>query len=141
MPALSITCRSAVLRRAISASEKRGYSAAWMAVSSGSRASGIGMVFAKWMGQRKCSATRETIEAALCLRGVVQPQMERAMTSNKQVRGTLSAVAAVGAALSLGGCDWVQSLWKSEPPAQAQKAPEAKIDIASAKPVELPKPV
>jgi osmotically-inducible protein OsmY len=63
------------------------------------------------------------------------------MKSNKQVRGTLSAVAAVAAALSLGGCDWVQSLWKSEPPAQAQKAPEAKIDIASAKPVELPKPV
>jgi osmotically-inducible protein OsmY len=64
------------------------------------------------------------------------------MRSNKMGRGALTAVAAAAAVLSLAGCDWIQSLWKSEPPAQAQQAPaQGKIEIATAKPVELPKPV
>jgi osmotically-inducible protein OsmY len=57
-------------------------------------------------------------------------------------RGALTAVIAAAAALSLGGCDWIQSLWKSEPPPQAQQAPaQGKIEIAAAKPAEAPKPV
>ena len=57
-------------------------------------------------------------------------------------RCVLSAATAVAAALSLGACDQIQSLWKSEQaPAQAQQAPaEGKIDIAKAKPAEAPKP-
>lgn len=63
------------------------------------------------------------------------------MKSSKKGRGTLAAAAA--ALLSLGGCDWIQSLWKAEQPApQAQQAPaEGKIEIAKAKPVESPKAV
>lgn len=65
------------------------------------------------------------------------------MKSSKQGRGALSAVAAVAAAvLSLGACDQIQSLWKSDAPApvQAQQAPtEGKIEIATNKPAELPK--
>ena len=63
------------------------------------------------------------------------------MTSSK--RG-LYAGAAAAAALSLAGCDWIQSLWKSEPPPQAQQAPapaQGKIEVAAAKPAEAPKPV
>ena len=64
------------------------------------------------------------------------------MRANNKGRGALTAAAAVAAALSLAGCDWIQSLWKNDPPAQAQQAPaEGKIEIAKAKPVELPKPV
>ncbi|HVQ62502.1 MAG TPA: BON domain-containing protein [Burkholderiales bacterium] len=64
------------------------------------------------------------------------------MRANNKGRGALTAATAVAAALSLAGCDWIQSLWKSDPPAQAQQAPaEGKIEIAKAKPVELPKPV
>jgi BON domain len=55
----------------------------------------------------------------------------------------LTAVAAAAAALSLGACDQIQSLWKTEPAPQAQQqAPvpaEGKIEVATAKPVELPK--
>jgi len=62
------------------------------------------------------------------------------MKSNNKGRGALSAVTAAAAVLSLGACDQIQSLWKSEPPAQAQQAPVAgTIEIAKAKPVELPK--
>jgi len=57
-------------------------------------------------------------------------------------RGALTAVIAAAAALSLGGCDWIQSLWKSEPAPQAQQAPaQGKIEVAAAKPAEAPKPV
>jgi len=62
------------------------------------------------------------------------------MKSNNKGRRALTAVTAVAAVLSLGGCDQIQSLWKSEPPAQAQQSPaEGKIEIATAKPMELPK--
>ena len=62
------------------------------------------------------------------------------MKSNKG-RGASSAATAVAAVLSLGACDQIQSLWKTDaPPAQAQQAPaEGKIEVATAKPVELPK--
>jgi len=64
------------------------------------------------------------------------------MKSNKIGRGALTTAIAAAAVLSLGGCDWVQSLWKSEPPAQAQQAPaEGKIEIAKANAVEAPKAV
>ena len=64
------------------------------------------------------------------------------MRTTKTGRGALTAVTAAAAVLSLGACDQIQSLWKSEPPAQAQKAPaEGKIDIAKANPVEASKPV
>lgn len=64
------------------------------------------------------------------------------MKSNPSARGALT-VAAAAALLGLGGCDWIQSFWKSEQPApQAQQAPaEGKIEIAKANPVEAPKPV
>src|SRR5258706_13025210 len=66
--------------------------------------------------------------------------MERVMKSNNKGRRALTAVTAVAAVLSLGGCDQIQSLWKSDPPPQAQQSPaEGKIEIATAKPVELPK--
>lgn len=62
------------------------------------------------------------------------------MKSNNKGRGALSAVTAAAAALGLGACDQIQSLWKSEPPAQAQQAPAVgTIEIAKAKPIELPK--
>ena len=62
------------------------------------------------------------------------------MKSNNR-RGALTAATAAAAVLSLGACDQIQSLWKSEPPAQAQQAPtEGKIEIAK-RPVELPKSV
>jgi hypothetical protein len=62
------------------------------------------------------------------------------MQSKKSGRGALSAVTAAAAVLSLGACDQIQSLWKSEPPAQAQQAPaQGTIEIAKAKPVEPPK--
>jgi osmotically-inducible protein OsmY len=62
------------------------------------------------------------------------------MKSNEKGRGALSAAAVATAALLLGGCDQIQSLWKSEPPVQAQQAPtEGKIEIAKVKPAELPK--
>ena len=64
------------------------------------------------------------------------------MKSNNKGRRALTAVTAVAAVLSLGGCDQIQSLWKSDAPAQAQQAPapaEGKIEIATAKPMELPK--
>lgn len=62
------------------------------------------------------------------------------MRSRNKVRTIISAAAAVAAVLSLGGCDWIQSLWKSDQPApQAQQAPaEGKIEIA--KSADLPKP-
>lgn len=62
------------------------------------------------------------------------------MRSKKDVRTIISAAAAVAAVLSLGGCDWIQSLWKSDQPApQAQQAPtEGKIEVA--KSADLPKP-
>lgn len=62
------------------------------------------------------------------------------MRSKKDVRAIISAAAAVAAVLSLGGCDWIQSLWKSDQPApQAQQAPtEGKIEVA--KSADLPKP-
>ena len=66
------------------------------------------------------------------------------MNQNNRGRGLLSAAVAAAAVLSLGGCDWIQSLWKSEPAPQAQKAPapaQGKIEVAAAKPVEAPKPV
>ena len=64
------------------------------------------------------------------------------MKPNKRARSAL-IVAAVAAPFTLGGCDWIQSLWKSEQPApQAQQAPaEGKIEVAKAKPVEAPKPL
>jgi hypothetical protein len=61
---------------------------------------------------------------------------------SKQGRGALTAVIAATAVLSLGACDQIQSWWKGDAPAstQAQQAPAAgKIDIATSKPVELPK--
>jgi len=64
------------------------------------------------------------------------------MKSNNKGRRALTAVTAVAAVLSLGACDQIQSLWKSDAPAQAQQAPapaEGKIEIATAKPMELPK--
>jgi hypothetical protein len=62
------------------------------------------------------------------------------MKSNNKARSALSAVAAVAAMLSLGACDQIRSLWKSESPAQAQQAPATgTIEIAKAKPAELPK--
>lgn len=62
------------------------------------------------------------------------------MSSNEKGRGALPAVTAAAAVLFLGACDQIQSLWKSEPPAQAQQAPaEGKIEIAKAKPAEPPK--
>jgi osmotically-inducible protein OsmY len=62
------------------------------------------------------------------------------MGSKNKVRTIISAAAAVAAVLSLGGCDWIQTLWKSDQPApQAQQAPtEGKIEIA--KSADLPKP-
>jgi osmotically-inducible protein OsmY len=64
------------------------------------------------------------------------------MKSNEKGSGTLPAVTAAAAVFLLGACDQIQSLWKSEPPAQAQQAPtEGKIEIAKAKPAELPKSV
>lgn len=64
------------------------------------------------------------------------------MKLNDKGRGALTAVTAAAAVLSLGGCDWIQSLWKSEPAPQAQQAPaQGKIEVAAAKPVEAPKPV
>jgi hyperosmotically inducible periplasmic protein len=62
------------------------------------------------------------------------------MRSKNKVGAIISAAAAVAAVLSLGGCDWIQSLWKSDQPApQAQQAPAAgKIEIA--KSAEAPKP-
>lgn len=62
------------------------------------------------------------------------------MRSKKDVGAIISAAAAVAAVLSLGGCDWIQSLWKSDQPApQAQQAPtEGKIEVA--KSADLPKP-
>jgi hyperosmotically inducible periplasmic protein len=66
--------------------------------------------------------------------------MEQVMKSNKRGHGALTAVTAAAAVLSLGACDQIQSLWKSDAPAQAQKAPaEGKIEIATTKPVEIPK--
>ncbi|HUL93897.1 MAG TPA: BON domain-containing protein [Burkholderiales bacterium] len=64
------------------------------------------------------------------------------MISIEQGRGALTAVAAAAAVLGLGGCDWIQSLWKSDQPAlQAQQAPaEGRIEIPKA-PVVAPKPV
>jgi len=57
-------------------------------------------------------------------------------------RGALTAVIAAAAAVSLGGCDWIQSLWKSEPAPQTQQAPaQGKIEVTAAKPAEAPKPV
>jgi hypothetical protein len=57
-----------------------------------------------------------------------------------KARRTLSLAAAAVAALSLGGCDKIESLWKGDQPAQAQ-AP-AKIEMAKPNPVEMaPKPV
>jgi len=68
--------------------------------------------------------------------------MERIMKSSKKGRGVLSAATAAAAVLSLGACDQIKSLWKSELPAQAQQAPtEGKIEIAKAKPVDLPKSI
>jgi len=64
------------------------------------------------------------------------------MKSNNKGRRALTAVTAVAAVLSLGACDQIQSLWKSDAPAQGQQAPapaEGKIEIATAKPMELPK--
>lgn len=64
------------------------------------------------------------------------------MKSIDKGRGALTAAIAAAAVLSLGGCDWIQSLWKSDPPApKAQQAPvEGKIEIAKTKPVEPSKP-
>jgi osmotically-inducible protein OsmY len=65
------------------------------------------------------------------------------MKSNERGRGALTAVTAAAAVLSLGACDQIQSLWKSEPPAQAQQAPaQGNIEIAKVNPpVEAPKAV
>src|SRR5262245_44614597 len=74
--------------------------------------------------------------------------MERAMKSNEKGRGALTAVTAIAAILSLGACDQIQSLWKSDPPAQAQQTPaetpaqapaQGTIEIAKSNPAELPK--
>jgi osmotically-inducible protein OsmY len=63
------------------------------------------------------------------------------MNPNIRARRVLPTLAAAAAALSLGACDKIESLWKSEPPAQAQQAP-AKIEMAKSNPVEVaPKPV
>ena len=66
------------------------------------------------------------------------------MKSNNKGRGALSAATAVAAVLSLGACDQIQSLWKSEPKtetaAPAQPAPaQGTIAMAKSQPVELPK--
>jgi hyperosmotically inducible periplasmic protein len=63
------------------------------------------------------------------------------MKSIGKGRGVLSAVTAAAAVLSLGACDQIQSWWKGDqPPAQAQQAPAAgTIEVAKAKPAELPK--
>jgi len=68
------------------------------------------------------------------------------MKSNNKGRGALSAATAVAAVLSLGACDQIQSLWKSEPkteaaaPAPVQPAPaEGTVAMAKSQPVELPK--
>src|SRR5882672_10349120 len=66
--------------------------------------------------------------------------MERIMRTTKTGRGALTVATAAAAVLSLGACDQIQSLWKSDAPPQAQQSPaEGKIEIATAKPVELPK--
>lgn len=62
------------------------------------------------------------------------------MESNTKERA-LSAAAAIAVAFGLAACDQIQSLWKSEPPSQAQAPLEGKIEIATAKSVEIPKPV
>ena len=63
------------------------------------------------------------------------------MTLKIRAQRVLPTLAAVAAALSLGACDKIESLWKSEPPAQAQQAP-AKIEMAKSNPVEVaPKPI
>jgi hyperosmotically inducible protein len=68
--------------------------------------------------------------------------MEKDMKSNERGRGALSAVTVAAAALSLSACDKIESLWKSEPPAQAQQAPtEGKVEMAKANPAQAPKPV
>ncbi len=61
------------------------------------------------------------------------------MSSNDKGRGALPAVAAAAAVLFLGACDQIQSLWKSEPPPQAQAPAEGRIEVA--KPAEPPKPL
>jgi len=62
------------------------------------------------------------------------------MKSNEKGRSALSAATVAAAVLFLGACDQIQSLWKSERPAQAQQAPTTgTIEIAKAKPAELPK--
>jgi len=62
------------------------------------------------------------------------------MEPHIRARRTLSVVAAAVAALSLGACDKIESLWKGETGTQAQ-AP-AKIEMAKSNPVEMaPKPV
>jgi len=59
------------------------------------------------------------------------------MKSNEKGRSALSAATVAAAVLFLGACDQIQSLWKSERPAQAQQAPTTgTIEIAKAKPVE-----
>jgi osmotically-inducible protein OsmY len=67
--------------------------------------------------------------------------MERLMSLNEKGRGALPALAAAAAVLFLGACDQIQSLWKSEPPPQAQAPAEGKIEVAKAKPAEPPKPL
>ena len=63
------------------------------------------------------------------------------MNPNIRPQRVLPTLAAAAAALSLGACDKIESLWKSEPPAQAQQAP-AKIEMAKSNPVDVtPKPV
>jgi len=63
------------------------------------------------------------------------------MNLNVRTQRVLPVLAAAAAALSLGACDKIESLWKSEPPAQAQQAP-AKIETAKSNPVEVaPKPI
>src|SRR5262245_43241308 len=66
--------------------------------------------------------------------------MERVMRTMQRGRGVLAAFTAVAAALSLGACDKIESLWKSEPPAEAKAPAMGKIDVAKANPVEAPKP-
>jgi hypothetical protein len=64
--------------------------------------------------------------------------MERDMNLNVRTQRVLPVLAAAAAALSLGACDKIESLWKSEPPAQAP----AKIETAKSNPVEVaPKPI
>lgn len=63
------------------------------------------------------------------------------MNLNIRAQRVLPTLAAAAAVLSLGACDKIESLWKGEPPAQAQQAP-AKIEMAKSNPVEVaPKPV